>query len=144
MTKLPKWLIFSLMITSFIGFIDSTYLTVVDFKGLNLNCNIISGCNDVLSSSYSKIFNIPMALLGALYYVTIFLLSIFYFDTGKKIILKIIPIITTIGFLFSIYLTYLQGFVIKSFCQYCLLSAITSTILFALSIFVIRYKKRIS
>lgn len=142
MKQVPKWLIWAFLIISFIGFIDATYLTVAHYKGSSLSCGLTGGCDKVTNSEFSKIFGIPIALGGSLYYLTIFLLSVAYIDSKKRKILTIIPPLTAIGFLASLYFVYLQIFVIEAICQYCMLSAITSTTLFVLSFFLLKYNKQ--
>jgi uncharacterized membrane protein len=129
-----------LPVIALLGFIDAVYLTTKYYSG-NINCSIISGCQEVLSSQYSAIVGIPLALLGALYYLFVLIAAIVYIDSRNKWALKIISIFPTIGFLFSIWLTYLQAYVIKAFCQYCILSALTSTILFILSLIIMKKNK---
>lgn len=131
---IPKWLIWAIATVAFIGFLDATYLTVVHYMGSELNCTNWGSCNEVTTSEYSVIFGIPMALMGAGYYLTILLLSLVYVDTKKEIILKPLLPLTAFGFLFSLLLIYLQLFVIYAICIYCMFSAGTSTTLFILSI----------
>ena len=118
------------LVFSFIGFLDASYLAIKHFNGSTLICNITSGCNTVLASSYSEIFGIPVALGGALYYLTVFVLVVAFLDTKKDKILDFISKFAVAGLLASTYFVYLQVVVLKSICQYCMLSAITSTLLF--------------
>ena len=138
----PKFnkLIYFFTTISLIGFLDAVYLTVSHYTG-HISCSVITGCQEVLSSPYSEIFGIPLALLGAIYYLFILLNSLLYIDNQNrysKLILSYIPIT---GFLFSLYLLYLMFFVINAICQYCLLSATTSTLLFILSIVLVKKNK---
>lgn len=128
--QLNKWLPWAFVILGFIGFLDASYMTVSHYTGTAVNCSITEGCDEVLSSKYSVILGVPMALFGMLYYLFILVTAFFYLETGKKGALKILTFTTAFGFLFSCWLVYLQFFVIKSICQYCMLSAINSTILF--------------
>jgi uncharacterized membrane protein len=130
-----------LLIFSFFGFLDATYLTIKHFNGSSLICNITSGCNTVLSSSYSEVFGIPVALGGAFYYLIIFILVIAFLDTKKDKILNLVSKLTIAGLFASIYFVYLQVIVLKSICQYCMLSAITSSLLFITGM-VYLYKNR--
>lgn len=127
---LPSWLIAGFISISFIGFLDASYLTISHYTGSALTCTLIQGCDIVTTSKYSEIFNIPVALLGMLYYLSILVLTLLYFDTKNPLLLRIIQPLTILAFLASIYFVYLQAFVINAFCQYCILSGITSTILF--------------
>jgi len=141
---IPNWLIWSLIAVAFIGFLDATYLTAVHYRGADLGCTDWGSCNEVTTSKYSEIFGIPLALLGALYYLGVFILSLIHFDTKKLLPLKLIPFATAFGFLFSLGLVYLQLFVIHAICLYCMFSALTSTTLFILSLFILKYfKKRV-
>ncbi|MFH1534253.1 MAG: vitamin K epoxide reductase family protein [Nitrospirota bacterium] len=135
MNKLiPNWLIWAIVAVAFLGFIDASYLTLVHYKGAELGCDAWGSCNVVTTSEYSVIFGIPMALMGALYYLSVLILALVYVDTKWKLPLKLIPIATSFGFLFSLWLIYLQLFIIHAICLYCMFSAGTSTTLFILSL----------
>jgi len=123
---------------SLLGFIDATYLTIKHFSGEAITCNLTHGCDVVTSSVYSEVFGIPLALAGALYYILIFLLAIYYFDTKKQLVLTYISLLTPIGLLASAYFTYIQAFVLHAWCQYCIGSAITSTFLFIIGMVYLR------
>lgn len=138
---LPKWLIIGFILISFIGFLDTGYLTIKHYTGGLIGCNLFEGCEQVTNSKYSVIFGIPLALLGLLYYLFMLISSLLYFDTKNPVIPKIFLPVTTLGFIFSGYLVYLQIWVIKALCQYCILSAITSTALFILSLIAFKYLK---
>jgi len=118
-------------IVSLIGLGDAIYLTVQDLTGLTLRCTIVSGCNEVLSSPYAHIGSFPLAALGAVAYFTVFSLSIlaaFRYPLAKSLL----AILLAGMFLTTLWLLYLQAFVIHHFCQYCLLSAAVTTILTAI------------
>ena len=139
-TNLMNKIFYFFPVVALLGFIDAVYLTTKYYSG-NINCSVISGCQEVLSSQYSAIVGIPLALLGALYYLFVMIAAMLYIDSQNKWALKIIFIFPTIGFIFSIWLTYLQAYVIKAFCQYCILSALTSTLLFIMSLIIIKKNK---
>jgi len=117
-------LIYFFTAISLLGFLDAVYLTVSHYTG-HISCSVISGCQEVLSSSYSEVFGIPLALLGATYYLFILINSLLYIDNQNKYSKLFLSYIPVVGFLFSIYLLYLMFFVIDALCQYCLLSATT-------------------
>src|SRR5688500_19623458 len=58
-----------------VGLADAIYLTVQHVTGQSVRCTIVSGCSEVLSSSYASINGIPLALIGAVAYFTVFSLS---------------------------------------------------------------------
>lgn len=131
-----RGLVIFILAIAAIGFFDATYLTIEHYRNVIPPCTT-DGCETVLSSPYSKIVGIPVALLGSIYYLTIMVLLFAYLDTNKEKLLRWALALTALGFLASIYFFILQAFVIQAYCQYCLVSAGTSTILFisAITIF---------
>ncbi len=115
---------------SFLGFLDATYLTVKHFQNTVPPCTLLSGCETVTTSNYAEIFGIPVALLGTIYYLTVFLLTIIYFDTTKESVLKTAAYLSFIGLLASGWFVFAQAFLLGAWCLYCLFSSITSTLLF--------------
>jgi uncharacterized membrane protein len=122
------WLYLIAAILSLGGLADAIYLTVQDLTGAGLRCTIISGCSEVLSSKYAHIGSIPLASVGALAYFIFFSLAILA-AFGYAFIRPWLTVLVTLMFLTSLWLIYLQAFVIHHFCQYCLLSAAITTIL---------------
>jgi len=129
------WIVFIFLTVSFVGFVDATYLTVKHFQGETPACSVLEGCDKVTSSEYAVILGIPVALLGSLYYLTVFLLSIAYMDRRNEKVLFLTSIFTTAGLLASAWFVYLQFYVIGSICLYCMGSATTSTLLFIIGMF---------
>lgn len=127
--RISKWIVIMLVVVALIGFADATYLTVEHYQNKIPPCTI-GGCETVLTSSYSQIIGIPVSLLGAIYYLFILIFLILYIDLKKEIFLRIPLIASIFGLLASIWFSYLQIFVIKAFCQYCAISAMTSLIIF--------------
>ncbi len=113
-----------------VGFADAAYLSAMHYYQTDPGCSLITGCDAVLNSEYAVMFGVPLAYSGLLYYVTLLFGTVFYYQNGSdRIILGLITI-NGIGLLFSLYLIYIQAFVLHAFCQYCLLSALVTTTLF--------------
>lgn len=129
-----RWYPFTILGVSIVGFFDAAYLTIQHYTQFTLPCTITHGCDLVTKSEYSSIMGVPVALLGALYYLAIFLGVYVILETKKYDYLRFVAITTTGGFLFSAWFVYLQLFVIHAICQYCMFSAITSTTMFIASI----------
>ena len=127
---------------SLIGFLDATYLTIQHYRGASLDCYVLRDCDEVAASQYATIGSIPIALLGALYYLSIILFSAAYLDTKRSRLLTIISILTSAGFVVSVILVYLQIFVIRALCSYCLLSALASTVLFIMALISVRISRK--
>src|SRR5438132_11957632 len=75
-SKAIAWRFVVVGVVSLVGLADSLYLTIQDITGANLRCTFISGCAEVLSSPYSHIGRMPLAVLGAITYFTVFSLAI--------------------------------------------------------------------
>jgi uncharacterized membrane protein len=118
---------------SLIGLADSIYLAVEHLSGRSVRCTITSGCSEVLSSPYASIRGFPLAGLGAVAYFVVFSLATLA-AFGYRFVGKVLTLIVTAMFLTTLWLLYLQAFVIQHFCQFCLLSALVTTTLTALII----------
>jgi len=116
---------------SLVGLADAIYLTVQDLTGQSLRCTIVSGCSEVLSSSYAHLGPVPLAVLGAVAYFTVFSLAILA-AFGYQLARPLLAGLVVVMFLTTLWLLYLQAFVIHHFCQYCLLSAAVTTALTAI------------
>lgn len=132
--------IFSVLlpILAFLGFADSFYLTLIHYRSDLLKCSILSGCNEVLGSRYASVGPVPTALLGAVYYLTLFVIGVAYLDRRKSGLLRLAARLTLVGFVASIFFVSLQVFVLRAICEFCLLSSFTSTLLFISGFFVLK------
>jgi uncharacterized membrane protein len=116
-----------------VGLGDAVYLTAKHFTDEKLPCSLITGCEQVLTSEYAEIFGIPTAAFGALAYFLAFSLALLAAFGNRKMWL-FYGLLTVVMFLFTVWLVYLQAFVIEAFCQFCLLSALTTTLLFIIAL----------
>ena len=115
-------------VISLLGLADAIYLTVEHMAGRSVRCTIVSGCSEVLSSPYATFHGVPLALIGAAAYFTVFSLATLA-AFGYHLAAKLLLVIVGLMFLTTLWLLYLQAFVIGSFCQFCLLSAAVTLIL---------------
>ena len=132
-----KKIIFVILIL--IGLGVSSYLTSLHYAEKEPVCGVsFSNCDAVLTSEYSVMFGVPLALMGVIFYSTTFILFLFFIfknlsDENRSKLANGIFALEFTGVLFSAYFTYLQFFVIKAFCPYCLTSAVVTLLLFLLS-----------
>jgi uncharacterized membrane protein len=115
-------------IVSLIGLADAIYLTVEHVTGQSVRCTIIAGCSEVLSSRYAVVAGLPLAAVGAAAYFSVFSLATLA-AFGYRVAGTLMTALVLLMFLFSLWLIYLQAFVIHAFCQFCLLSAAVTTAL---------------
>ena len=121
-----KYLIMALV--SLVGLGDAIYLTIKHITGETLRCSVISGCSEVLSSPYAQVGPVPLAAVGAAAYFTVFSLAILA-AFGYRSTVLLLRVLLALMFATTLWLLYLQAFVIHHFCQYCLLSAAVTTTL---------------
>jgi uncharacterized membrane protein len=126
--KNPIWPYLIAALLSLVGLGDAIYLTIQDLTGQNLRCTIITGCAEVLGSKYAHVGSIPLAALGAVAYFVVFSLAILIVF-GYSFARPLLQILIVLMLLMTLWLLYLQAFVIRHFCQYCLLSAAVTTVI---------------
>ena len=119
-----------LLALSFLGFLDSVYLTILHYKNAFPPCSITSGCEKVLTSAYSMLGPMPLALFGSIFYLAVIILCLFLITNYKKIYLNILYPLVFVGFIVSVILFGVQAFILRSFCQYCVISEIISFLIF--------------
>ncbi|MBI4054271.1 MAG: vitamin K epoxide reductase family protein [Candidatus Doudnabacteria bacterium] len=124
------WIVYLILIASFIGFLDAGYLTYSFYSGQALKCTILASCNVVTSSSYSKVLGLPLSVYGAVFYLTVFGLALIVLDRSRFSFLTLIFYLAAGAVLVSLYLVYLQAFVLKAWCFYCVVSAALSAVIF--------------
>jgi uncharacterized membrane protein len=118
-----------------IGMIDAAYLTWIKFSHTEAICGLGS-CSEVNSSVYSEINGVPIAVLGLGAYIVI--VAIHLLEDQRNWIgdnaLMLIFGLTLIGVLYSAYLTFIEVWVLRAICPYCVISAVVITLMFIISI----------
>lgn len=135
LTALPKWIVYTYVTIAALGFIDATYLTINHYQNAVPPC-FIGNCEQVLTSAYAAILGIPVAVYGVAYYLFILVCLVVYIESKKDKAMNAVLAATAIGFLMSLYFFTIQAAVIHAFCQYCLGSALFSTLMFVMSVYV--------
>jgi uncharacterized membrane protein len=119
-----------------IGLLVSIYMTIYKFTNNESMCIGSSGCSEVNASRYSEINGIPVALLGVVGYAAILALLFieqrpgFIQENGSLLFFGI----SLIGFLFTLYLIYLEIALIKAYCPFCLASQAVMIVIFIISV----------
>ena len=116
------WLFALAALLSLGGLADSIYLTVTHLTGENAACFASSSCSEVLSSAYASVGEIPLAGFGALGYFAAFsfaILAAFGYPRARIFLTWLVA-----GMLATtLWLLYVQAFVLYAFCDFCLISA---------------------
>lgn len=121
-----------------IGFGVAGYLAYVETTQTTAVCGPVGDCNTVQQSEYARLFGVlPIGVLGLVGYVAIFVAwLVARLSNGRPAELAVLAIfvMAAFGTLFSIYLTFLEPFVIGATCAWCLTSALLMTVLMLLSV----------
>ncbi|HSV62400.1 MAG TPA: vitamin K epoxide reductase family protein [Chthoniobacterales bacterium] len=105
-----------------LGLADATYLTVLALTGETAACSGQAGCQEVLGSAYARVAGIPVAAFGVAGYFTAFTCATFAaFDYPRA--RKFFALVVGVLFAATLWLLYVQAFVLHAFCRYCLFSA---------------------
>ena len=118
---------------SLVGIFVALYLLLYKLGLIGELTCAVGSCETVNSSKYAKFMGLPVAGWGVAWYVAMFVLSLV--STGEKfesssIVSTMLLGVAASGLVFSLYLTYLELFVINAICQWCVVSAIIVTIIF--------------
>ena len=118
----------------------ATYIAIAESGGGAPACLAGgSGCETVAESQYSELVGINVAVIGIVGYVLLLVAALLRGDGARMGGFAL----SLAGFGFSVYLTYLELFVIEAVCQWCVVSAILMTVLFGLNAFrMLRYAGR--
>lgn len=136
--RLPGAAGWAIPILCVIGLAVAGYLAYVEATNTEAVCGPVGDCNTVQQSPYARLFGIlPIGLLGMIGYI-LFLAAwtVQKFSGGKLADYGALGMLAMAAFgtLFSVYLTFLEPFVIGATCAWCLASAVVMTILMLLSI----------
>jgi uncharacterized membrane protein len=130
------WTWIAAVLLAVVGLLDSLYLSYIKLTSDTASCAVFGGCETVNNSRYAAIGGIPIAVLGAAGYGLI--LVLLYLDRPSAAAPESIRFalfgVTLAGTLYSIYLTYLEFFVLHAVCPFCVLSAVAMAGLFILSL----------
>ena len=126
----PRWVI---PILAMLGMGVAIYMSFVETTKIAAFCGPIGDCNSVQKSQYAVIFGVlPVGVLGLIGYLAIlaaWITQLFSSERWRNLLSVAIWGMAVFGVLFSIYLTFLEPFVIGATCIWCISSAIIITLL---------------
>ena len=113
-----------------LGIAVSAYLTVIHYDEGLLVCGL-GDCHTVQTSDYAEILNIPVALLGlGMYVVLLGLVALRRLRPDTMVYVTATTFALTLaGVIFAGYLAYVELFVLEAICQWCVVSAVLTTLL---------------
>ncbi len=125
------------MLLALVGLLVATYLWLYKIGVLGeLRCGTGS-CEYVQTSPYAMLFGVPVAFFGVAGYATLFGLGLVglqpRFATDRRLE-PVVAALATLGFLFTLYLTGIEVFVLHAICRWCVGSAVIMTAIWGLSL----------
>ena len=133
---MDKWLHRILLALAVLGLAVSIYMTVYKLTSNDNMCLGSGDCHTVNSSRYSEVYGIPVAVIGAGGYLAILALLLLeqrvpFLQRNASMILFGLALT---GFLFTLYLIYVEIALIHALCPFCITSQVVMTAIFILSI----------
>jgi len=133
-TRLFHWPTWTIPLLAILGMGVAFYLSFVEITQTEAICGPVGNCNSVQESQYAYLFGvIPVGAIGLAGYAAILAAWIFR-QFGPKSWSKFLALAMWLfawfGILFTIYLTFLEPFVIGATCAWCITSAILMTLVF--------------
>lgn len=134
---LPVWADWLIPVVIVFGIGVAGYLSYVETQEVAAVCGPVGDCNAVQNSPYATLLGIlPVGVLGLLGYLGLLVawLARKYLPRLEKIAAMAFLYMALFAVVFSLYLTYLEPFVIKAVCMWCITSAWLVTILLLLGL----------
>jgi len=133
---MDKWLYRISVILVVVGLLVSIYMTIYKVTSNDALCLGSGDCSTVNASRYSEVYGIPVATVGIAGYFAILLVH--WYERRDKFFEKNGPMMVfgmaLTGFLFTVYLIYVEFALLNAFCPFCLTSQSAMTIIFIISI----------
>ncbi|MCC6299728.1 MAG: vitamin K epoxide reductase family protein [Anaerolineales bacterium] len=119
-----------------IGLLVSVYMTIYKITSDDRMCVGSKDCSVVNASRYSEVNGIPVAIIGVAGYVALLAAQWLerkpgYFQQNGALIFFGLAVT---GFLFTVYLIYVEVALIKAYCPFCITSQAAMTLIFIVSV----------
>lgn len=133
---MDKWLYRSSVVLVILGLLVSIYMTIYKVTSNDSMCLGSGDCSAVNASRYSEVNGFPVAAIGMIGYVAI--LAALYFEKRNDFFQKNGTILvfgmSLTGFLFTLWLIYVELNLLHAICPFCVTSQVAMTIIFILAI----------
>ena len=126
----------TLVALAIIGLLVSVYMTIYKITSNDSMCIGSKDCSVVNQSRYAEIYGIPVAVFGILGYGAILAVLLLERNSGffKQNGTMLLFGLSLTGFLFTLYLIFLEVAIIKAYCPFCITSQAAMTFIFILSV----------
>lgn len=133
---MDKWFYRVLVVLTIIGLLVSIYMTIYKITGNNGMCLGSGDCSTVNASRFAEVNGIPVAVFGMVGYAAILLALLF---ESRNSFLKengtlLIFGMSLVGFIFTLWLIYVELVLLHAICPFCVTSQVAMTLIFILSV----------
>jgi uncharacterized membrane protein len=133
---MDKWLYRISVALAVLGLLVSIYMTVYKLTSNDSMCLGSGDCSTVNASSYSEVNGIPVAVFGVIGYAAI--LAVLYLEKRNRFFTQngtlLIFGMALTGFLFTLWLIYVEFAILKALCPFCVTSQTAMTLLFIIAV----------
>jgi uncharacterized membrane protein len=133
---MDKWLYRVSIALVVLGLLVSIYMTIYKVTSNNAMCLGSGDCSTVNASRYSEVYGIPVAVFGVLGYAAI--LATLFFENRNNFFKQnsslIIFGMALTGFIFTLWLIYVEIAILKALCPFCVTSQTAMTIIFIIAV----------
>ena len=133
---MDKWLYRASVALVIVGLLVSIYMTIYKVSGNDGMCLGSGDCSTVNASVFSEVNGIPVAVFGIAGYAAILLVH--FFETRNAFFRKNATLfifgMSLTGFLFTLWLVYVELVLLKAICPFCVTSQVAMTIIFIIAV----------
>ncbi len=133
---MDKWLYRASVALVIVGLAVSVYMTIYKFTGNDGMCLGSGDCSTVNASVFSEVNGIPVAVFGIIGYATI--LIVHFYENKLEFLRKngamLIFGMSLTGFLFTLWLVYVELAILKAICPFCVTSQVSMTLIFIIAV----------
>ena len=119
-----------------LGLLVSIYMTIYKITSNENMCIGSKDCSVVNASRYSEVNGIPVSVIGMAGYAAI--LAVLWLERKPGFFQRngtmIFFALSVTGFLFTVYLIFLEVALIKAYCPFCITSQVAMTLIFIISV----------
>jgi len=122
-----------IIICAFCGVLLALYIHRKKRLHEPLTCPIGHSCDPVIHSRYSQFMDMPVEILGVIYYTIIVVSYILFLAVpalSQTFPSLILFALSALAFLFSLYLIVVQLFILRQWCTWCIISALLCAVIF--------------
>ena len=133
---MDKWLYRAMVALVIVGLAVSVYMTIYKYTGNDGMCLGSGDCSTVNASRFSEVNGIPVAVFGIVGYVAI--LIVLFYENKQEFFRKngalLVFGMSLTGFVFTLWLVYVELELLKAICPFCVTSQVAMTIIFILAV----------